>query len=143
MERMFSIPSSGRPLPVDADLSRRPGVPMLTDAPQPYPAVAGKPIEWQERNGTEVLMGVEERINTLNAVGAELTPVFGTSVNPRWLSGVIRRRGYSIPEHNAARWLLLMLGDRVDVLESKVARHPFRTLAVVAGLLYLWNRRSE
>lgn len=142
MERTYFVPSSGRPLPVDADVSRRPGVPMLTDAPHPYPAVAGKPIEWQSQKGTEVLMGVEERINTLNAVGSDITPIFGTSVNPRWLSGLIRRRSYAIPEHNATRWLLLMLGDRVDVLESKVARHPFRTAAVVLGLLYLWNRRQ-
>ncbi|MDX2020207.1 MAG: hypothetical protein SF187_08195 [Deltaproteobacteria bacterium] len=116
---------------------------MLVDNPQPYSAVAGTPLQWQRQDGTEVLMGVEERISTMNTVGAEITPVYGNSVNPRWLSGFIRRRGYSIPEHNAARWLLLMLGDRVDVIESKIARHPLRTVALLAGAFYFWNRRRD
>ena len=47
-----------------------------------------------------------------------LTPVFGTSPPPRWLSGRIRRYAYA--EHSegkAAHWLLLILADRVDALE--------------------------
>jgi hypothetical protein len=48
-----------------------------------------------------------------------LTPVFGTSVPLRGLSGVIRRYAYTISEGPLRHWLLLMLADRVDVLESR------------------------
>ncbi len=82
-------------------------------------------------------MGVEARIN----VKARITPVYGASVEPRLLSGMIRRSAYKIPEHNASRWMLLLLGDRIDVLESKVTRHPVRTALVAFGLLYWWRHR--
>src|SRR5687768_15601365 len=49
-----------------------------------------------------------------------LTPVFGTSCPPKGLSGVIRRYAYEYSEGRARHWLLLMLADRVDVLESVV-----------------------
>ena len=48
-----------------------------------------------------------------------LTPVFGTAQPLRGLSGLIRRYAYTYSEARAAHWLLLMLGDRVDVLESR------------------------
>ncbi len=48
-----------------------------------------------------------------------LTPVFGTSTPPRGLSGAIRRYSYRrFSEGRAAHWLLLILGDRVDAIES-------------------------
>jgi hypothetical protein len=50
-----------------------------------------------------------------------LTPVFGTSVGLKGLSGAIRRYSYSrFSEGRAAHWLLLLGADRVDVLESRV-----------------------
>ncbi len=50
-----------------------------------------------------------------------LTPVFGTSCPPRGVSGAIRRLAYrKFSEADAAHWLLLMLGDRVDSLGSSV-----------------------
>ena len=50
---------------------------------------------------------------------ARLTPVFGTSCPPKGLSGAIRKLAYArYSEGRAAHWLLLMLGDRVDVRES-------------------------
>jgi hypothetical protein len=50
------------------------------------------------------------------------TPVFGTAQPARGLSGLFRRAAYRIPEHRPARWALLMVGDRIDVLEHRVAR---------------------
>jgi hypothetical protein len=48
-----------------------------------------------------------------------LTPVFGTSCPPRGLSGAIRKFSYArYSEARAARWLLLMLADRVDAWEN-------------------------
>jgi hypothetical protein len=51
-----------------------------------------------------------------------LTPVFGTSSPPKGLSGVIRRFAYRrFSEGRNAHWLLLVLGDRVDAVESHLA----------------------
>ena len=50
-----------------------------------------------------------------------LTPVFGTASPPRGVSGVIRKLAYRrFSEADAAHWLLLMAGDRVDSLGSSV-----------------------
>lgn len=51
-----------------------------------------------------------------------LTPVYGTSVPLRGLSGVIRRHAYRrYSEARAAHWLLLLGADRVDAVESHLA----------------------
>ena len=48
-----------------------------------------------------------------------LPPVFGTSCPPKGLSGAIRKLAYAkYSEGQAAHWLLLIAGDRVDALES-------------------------
>ena len=49
-----------------------------------------------------------------------LTPVFGTAQPLRGLSGVIRRYAYTFSEGRTPHWLLLIAGDRVDVLESRI-----------------------
>ncbi|KQR20716.1 hypothetical protein ASF79_11310 [Agreia sp. Leaf335] len=50
-----------------------------------------------------------------------LTPVFGTAVGLKGLSGIIRRYSYAhFSEGRAGHWLLLLGADRVDVLESRV-----------------------
>lgn len=49
-----------------------------------------------------------------------LTPVFGTAQPLRGLSGIIRRYAYTYSEARTPHWLLLMAGDRVDVLESRI-----------------------
>jgi hypothetical protein len=49
-----------------------------------------------------------------------LTPVFGTAQPLRGLSGAIRRYAYTFSEGQTAHWLLLIAGDRVDVLESRL-----------------------
>ncbi|GAA5117419.1 hypothetical protein GCM10023339_28230 [Alloalcanivorax gelatiniphagus] len=53
---------------------------------------------------------------------ARLTPAFGTAQPLRGLSGAVRRYAYERhSEGKAAHWLLLIAGDRLDVLEH-VAR---------------------
>jgi hypothetical protein len=49
-----------------------------------------------------------------------VTPVFGTAQPLRGISGAIRRYAYTFSEGRTAHWLLLILGDRVDVLEGRV-----------------------
>ena len=50
-----------------------------------------------------------------------LTPVFGTAQPLRGVSGAIRRYAYTLSEGRTAHWLLLVVGDRVDILESRLA----------------------
>jgi hypothetical protein len=49
-----------------------------------------------------------------------LTPVFGTAQPLHGLSGAVRRYAYTFSEGRAAHWLLLLAGDRIDVLENRV-----------------------
>lgn len=49
----------------------------------------------------------------------ELPPVFGTTCPPKGLSGVIRKYSYAkYSEGQTAHWLLLVMADRVDTVES-------------------------
>ena len=40
----------------------------------------------------------------------------------RGLSGAVRRLAYGIPEHRAGRWALLLVADRIDVVEHRATR---------------------
>jgi hypothetical protein len=119
--------ATGRPEAADADPAARPGVPMIKPAGSSAELV--RPPLDRQRAEVEVLVGVD--------VG-RLTPVFGTCQPPRGLSGVLRRAGYALPEHEAGRWMILLLADRVDVWESRLRRHPvlgaLALAAVVRGL---------
>jgi len=64
--------------------------------------------------------------------GARIPPVYGTAQPPRGLSGVLRDSAYQYPSHKARHWLILMLADRVDVLEHTVG---LGKLAAGAALL--------
>jgi hypothetical protein len=50
-----------------------------------------------------------------------MTPVFGTAQPLKGLSGRIRKQAYTYSEARLAHWLLLIAGDRVDVLESRIS----------------------
>jgi hypothetical protein len=71
--------------------------------------------------------------------GRGITPVYGTAVPPRHLSGLIRRVAYRVPEYRPRRWMLLMLADRIDVLEHTVLPTAILVTAIgalgIAGLL--------
>ncbi len=47
-----------------------------------------------------------------------LTPVFGSSLPPRGLSGRLRRYAFGFSESDLRHWLVLLLADRVDMLEG-------------------------
>jgi hypothetical protein len=52
---------------------------------------------------------------------ADLTPVFGTAQPLKGVSGAIRRLAYErFSEARTAHWLLLMAGDRVEVVASTI-----------------------
>jgi hypothetical protein len=46
------------------------------------------------------------------------TAVFGTSTPPSGLSGAIRRRAFHASEGKWSHWLLLLLADRINVVEG-------------------------
>jgi hypothetical protein len=50
----------------------------------------------------------------------KLTPVFGTSCPPRGLSGQLRDIGYRFSEGRLARWMTLLMADRINVVEDLI-----------------------
>ncbi len=96
----------------DAAPEARPGVPMEKDPPAPAPGTHWQNVEGQEHPPFEVLK---------RAQLDELTPVYGTGQPPHGLSGALRRAAYNVPEHKTSHWALLLLADRVDVVESAAA----------------------
>jgi hypothetical protein len=108
-EALPSIPGWG----VDLSDEARPGVPM-----ERKPAPMGD-AHWNEperQSGSPT-------VTVFKSSGLErLTPVFGTAQPPKGLSGLIRRGAYAIPEHKVRHWLLLLLADRIDVAEHRLAR---------------------
>ncbi|MBX3187107.1 MAG: hypothetical protein KF819_08835 [Labilithrix sp.] len=108
---------------VDADVEARPGVPMELDPPRPMGSA-----HWQAPARQRDPGGILRRKGL-----RELTPVFGATIAPRGLSGVIRRAAYGIPESRTLHWLALLVADRVDAIESRLTRG--HGLPLVAALL--------
>lgn len=97
---------------VDADETQRPGVPMENDRPAPVGNAHWLTPERQRDPGYILKRkGLEE-----------LTPVFGTTVPPKGLSGLMRRAAYEIPDHYTSHWMMLLLADRVDAMEWRLKR---------------------
>ncbi len=104
---------------IDAAAGTRPGVPRER-APQGGAA-------WWDRPPQQQGTGALSRQGLRAA-----TPVFGTAQPPRRLSGVLRRAAYRLPEHRSGRWVLLLAGDRLDVLEHRLARAAWLVPAALA-----------
>ncbi|WP_395803613.1 hypothetical protein [Archangium minus] len=117
---------------VDLDPSRRPGVPMMQENPQPFPNTRYPP----ERQPGEPASPLHGRPNK------QMPPVFGTSVPLRGLSGAIRKLAYSYPDHYPRHWLLMMLGDRVDSWSYNARRYLPVALPIAAALLLLRRVRD-
>ncbi len=94
----------------DAAPQARPGVPQMR---RPHPDPGAHWDRPAQQRGARLLARSGLR---------EATPVFGTAQPAHGLSGLIRRGAYRIPEHRPGRWALLLLGDRIDVLEHRIAR---------------------
>ena len=94
---------------VDLDYRDRPAVPMeqfdpgATNAHWDFPE--RQPQKWERE------MSPEHGI---------LPPVFGTACPPRGISGALRKYAYTLSEGRTSHWMLLMLADRIDVMESRV-----------------------
>ena len=85
----------------DLDRSQRPAVPKermppRLDVPWDTPA--------QQASGIRVLHSIERE---------GITPVFGTSVPPSGLSGLLRKRAFRRSENDVRHWTMLLLADGV------------------------------
>lgn len=65
----------------------------------------------RQRRTVEVLRSIERY---------DLPAVFGTSVPPSGVSGMIRRQAFRYSESQWAHWLMLMAADRLNVVEGVV-----------------------
>ena len=106
---------------VDVDPRRRPGVPM-----ELKPRVRGG-AHWEK---PERQRPPDVRVFK-RAELEELTPTFGTAVPPRGLSGLLRGVAYDMPEHRVRHVMMLLLADRVDVLESRLRGGPMKSLGAL------------
>jgi hypothetical protein len=94
----------------DLDPADRPSYPKLQ-----YPADTGARWDFPERQP-------EKWPRERSIEHAFVTPVFGTAQPPKGLSGVVRKYAYRrFSEGRLAHWLLLVVADRVDAVESHLA----------------------
>lgn len=92
---------------VDLRPEQRPGVPR--DAP-PHPLPGAHWTQPEQQPFDQ---------STLQRLGlTRHTAVFSTALPPRGLSGALRRIAHYIPDHRVSHWLLLLVADRVDVLQN-------------------------
>lgn len=106
----------------DVSAHERPGVPM-EHAPQALTPTAPQQIERQRA-----------RRGVIHAKGRPMTPVFGTAQPLSGLSGVVRRMAYDIRETQARHWMMLLLADRIDVMEHRIARLVKYAAVIPAGI---------
>lgn len=123
----------------DLDRSKRPAVPMEHMPPR-LDNVHWDVPEAQART-VEVLHSIER---------PGITPVFGTACPPKGLSGKLRRAAFRHSEGRLRHWMMLLLADRVDVVESLFddarTSKKVHSVAIVglAGLLaVMWLRRGS
>ena len=60
-----------------------------------------------------------EKVEVLRSIERPtVTSVFGTSVPPSGLSGMLRRYAFKFSEGSSGHWLTLILADRINVIEG-------------------------
>lgn len=93
----------------DLDFKNRPAVPKEATNDR------SKDASWERPEQQELKVKVFHSIERPNH-----TAVVGTSTPPRGLSGKMRGIAYKFGEAKIHRWLLLLLADRVDMMEGVV-----------------------
>lgn len=91
----------------DLDRKNRPAVPMEHSPPRLDGAPIAAPVQQPER--IEVLVSPER---------PHITPLFGTSTPPKGLSGMLRRLAFKTTENDIRHFLLLLMADRINVVEG-------------------------
>ena len=91
----------------DLDPGNRPAVPMERTPPR-LPNV-----HWDQPSPQEV------RVRVLHSTERPgITPVFGTTLPPSGLSGMMRELAFKYSENDLRHWLILLAADRVNVGEG-------------------------
>lgn len=114
---------------VDLDFARRPGVPMESQ-PMLWPNSRFPP---ERQRGTSA-------VPKHGRTNRPMTPVFGTSTPLKGLSGVVRRKAYTLPDHKPAHWMLKLFADRLDSMEVRARQAaligaPFVVMALLGSRL--------
>jgi hypothetical protein len=91
----------------DRRLEVRPGVPREAP-PHPLPGTHWAEPPQQAEAGPELVPGQRDR----------MTPVFSTALPPKGISGALRRVAHMIPDHRVTHWVILLVADRIDVVEG-------------------------
>ncbi|RZL37585.1 MAG: hypothetical protein EOP35_08210 [Rubrivivax sp.] len=143
----------------DLPRHRRPAVPMERTPPRldmPLAPPAQQPVN------VEILHSTER---------AGITPIFGTPLPPKGVSGAMRRHAFRHSENDLRHWLMLLAADRVDMVEgllsdlasghvprlyaetggrAELRHNPAGAMRKAAGLAvavgvacWLWKRRSR
>ena len=92
----------------DLDPANRPSVPR--ELPSNVMTVRGDVKHWQTPRS---------KIHVSNE-HAGITPVFGESVPPSGLSGLMRDFAYQYGEGTNRHWMMLLYADRVNIIESMI-----------------------
>ncbi|RYE91147.1 MAG: hypothetical protein EOO37_01095 [Cytophagaceae bacterium] len=108
MEPITQNPSQLPGWNIDNDPDNDPTYPMRTRTPDDH-----KGYSWERPTQQPINIEVLHSIERPN-----VTAVFGTSVPPSGLSGVIRRFAFKYSENSYLHWLPLLLADRVNVVEG-------------------------
>jgi hypothetical protein len=85
-----------------------------------YPIKNRKDLEHEGYNWERPALQVQKEEILKSVERPNLTATFGTSVPPSGWSGAIRRFAYKFSESNYARWMPLILADRVNMVEGLV-----------------------
>lgn len=94
---------------MDADPENDPTYPMKARDPEVDHAGLNYEKAPQQTTDIEVFHSIER---------PSITRVFGTSTPPKGLSGKIRAKAFEYSEATAAHWMMLILADRVDVVQG-------------------------
>ncbi|MCZ2497976.1 hypothetical protein GN316_14515 [Xylophilus sp. Kf1] len=103
-QRFAHIPGWG----ADLDPADRPAYPKER-TPARLPGLHWQEPVQQERS-VEVLCSTER--------DSRITPVFGSTVPPSGLSGVMRRLAFRYSENDLRHWMILLAADRANVVEG-------------------------
>jgi hypothetical protein len=91
----------------DLDPANRPAVPMERTPPRL------DNVHWDAPEPQE------QRVKVFHSTERPgITPVFGTSVPPSGVSGMIRGAAFRYSENDLRHWLMLLFADRVNVVEG-------------------------
>lgn len=79
----------------------------------------GYPLEQEHHVGFDTVQGV---------------PPYTETIPLKGLSGILRRAAYKVPDWKPRRWMMLLMADRLDSLESKLTPRNLILAGGVGGL---------